>query len=121
MTEGGAMWLTPTYYTLQLRKPHLGATALPVDVTQGPSMAWGNDNISAVTATASSNDRGQAVTITNRHFSESASVKLNAPSTRNVIQAYILAGDSPQAVNSVADPSRVQLAELTVHVDGNDQ
>jgi alpha-L-arabinofuranosidase len=120
MTEGGAMWLTPTYYVLQLHKPHLGASALPVDVTQGDAMS-GSENISAVTATASTNGQGQVVTITNRHFSESASVKLTAPSTNNVVQAYILAGDSPQAVNSADNPSRVQLSELTIHADGANQ
>ena len=38
MTDGAAIWLTPTYYALQLHAAHLGATALPVEVTQGASL-----------------------------------------------------------------------------------
>ncbi|HEU5090949.1 MAG TPA: alpha-L-arabinofuranosidase C-terminal domain-containing protein, partial [Roseiflexaceae bacterium] len=32
MTDGATIWLTPTYHVLRMHTPHLGATALPVDV-----------------------------------------------------------------------------------------
>ena len=33
MTEGNRMWLTPTYHVLRMHTPHLGATALPVEIS----------------------------------------------------------------------------------------
>ncbi|MFN8373864.1 MAG: alpha-L-arabinofuranosidase C-terminal domain-containing protein [Anaerolineae bacterium] len=116
MTEGDALWLTPTYYALQLHTPHIGATALPVDVTHGTSMP-NSYNISAVTATASTNTKGTAVTLINRHFSQAASVTLVAPSA-SVSSAQLLAADSPRAVNSVQNPNAVTPTALTVSADG---
>lgn len=120
MTEGAAMWLTPTYYALQLHIPHLGAQALPVEVTHGISMP-GSENISAVTATASVNAGGSAVTITNRHYDQPTSVSLSAPGTTSVSDARLLAADSPRAINSAAQPDRVKTVALTVHADGAGQ
>jgi alpha-N-arabinofuranosidase len=115
MTEGGAIWLTPSYYALQLHAPHIGAAALPVEVTRGVAIPGGP---SAVTATASRSDVGTTVTITNRHYDHAASVTLDAPSTARVAQARILAADDPRAGNSVAQPNRVVPAALEVGADG---
>jgi alpha-L-arabinofuranosidase len=119
MTDGAAMWLTPTYYALQLHTPHLGATALPVEVTDSTSMP-GSDS-SAVTATASATASGTAVTITNRHYHEAASVSLIASSTSSVAQALLLAADDPRATNSASHPDRVKPVALPVHASGAEQ
>ena len=123
MTEGGAMWLTPTYYALQLHIPHLGATALPVDVTSGTSVPNGQFNViaNAVTATASSNGTGTAVTLINRHFDQAASVKLATSGLTKVVKARILSGDSPRAQNSIEKPDNIKLVDLTVSADGSNQ
>jgi alpha-N-arabinofuranosidase len=121
MTEGGSMWVTPTYYALQLHMPHIGATALPVDVTQGEAMVGGDDRMSAVTGTASLNGRGTAVTLTNRHFNQAASITLTVPQTSGAVTAKLLSADSPKAVNSVQTPSAVGLSDLSVHADGAGQ
>ncbi|MBZ0285421.1 MAG: alpha-N-arabinofuranosidase [Anaerolineae bacterium] len=119
MTEGAAMWLTPTYYTLQMHTPHLGAMALKVDVTEGSSMP-GHVN-AAVTATASTGQHGKTVTLVNRHFSESASVRLAAGAVGQVVNAMLLASDSPRAVNSAQDPDCVKPVSLAVQADGAGQ
>lgn len=119
MTDGDAMWLTPTYYALQLHKPHLGATALPVAVTHGMVLPGGESN--AVTATASVAGGGTAVTVTNRHFDQAARLTLVVPGMKAVAQAAILAADSPRAVNSAAQPDRVKPAALAVAADGAGQ
>ncbi|MEP7292063.1 MAG: alpha-L-arabinofuranosidase C-terminal domain-containing protein [Chloroflexota bacterium] len=116
MTEGGAIWLTPTYYALQMHIPHLGATALPVEVSQGVSMP--GSETSAVTATASQSDTGTAVTLVNRHYDQSAAVTLLADGTSRVISATLLTADDPRAVNSAAQPDRVVPVALNVGADG---
>lgn len=121
MTDGASMWLTPTYYVFQLHKPHLGATALPVDVTDGETIPSGTRASSAVTATASQSANGTAVTITNRHYDQPASVTLSVPGSARVVQAKLLASDDPRAVNSANQPDRVKLVDLNVSADGASQ
>lgn len=118
MTDGALMWLTPTYYALQMHKAHIGATALPVETTEGIAMTGSDSGISAVTATASVNGATKTVTVTNRHFDQAASVKLVAPFAAQVQGAQVLSADSARAVNSAENPNAVKLAELTVGVDG---
>ncbi|MBX3066199.1 MAG: alpha-N-arabinofuranosidase [Anaerolineae bacterium] len=118
MTDGGQMWLTPTYYALQLHLPHLGATAIPVEVTHGTAQPHsGSQQISAVTATASLKDKATALTLINRHYDQAASVTLNAPAS-SVKIAQLLAADDPRAQNSAAQPDRVKPVALPVHADG---
>lgn len=116
MTDGAAMWLTPTYYALQLHIPHIGATALAVDVNEGASVPGGES--SAVTATASFNNGMKTVTFVNRHYSEGASVQLIAPATAHVVQAHLLTANNPRSVNSAQDPNCVQTVTLPVNADG---
>jgi alpha-L-arabinofuranosidase len=120
MTEpgGAAIYLTPTYYALQLHKPHIGATALPVDITHGATIPG---ETSAVTATASQSTQGMTVTLTNRHYDQPAAVTLVAPSTASVVSARLLTADSPRAVNSFDDPNCVQPVDLHIHADGTDR
>jgi alpha-N-arabinofuranosidase len=109
MTDGAAMWLTPTYYALQMHKPHLGAAALPVEVTHGGSVPGGS---SAVTGTASSGN-GTTVTLVNRHYTDGATVSLNVPANR-VVGAVLLAADDPRAQNSAQQPENVKPVSLNV-------
>ena len=120
MTAGAAMWVTPTYYALQLHTPHIGAVALPVDVAHGVSLP-GNEAISAVTATASSTEGRTAVTLTNRHFNQAAAVTLVVPSGGQVNGGQLLSADSPRAVNDEQAPDRVKLVPLAVEADGAGQ
>ena len=118
MTEGAAMWLTPTYFVFQLHKPHLGATALPVEVTSGATIPDGARRGSAVTATASRGANGTAVTLINRHYDQPASVTLSVPGVARVVQAQNSASDDPRDGNSADQPDRVKLADLSAAPDG---
>src|SRR5439155_389604 len=93
-------------------KPHLGASALPVEVTHGAALPGGSS--SAITATASVKGGTTAMTVTNRHYDQSATLTLVAPGTKSVSQAAVLAADSPRAVNSASQPDRVKPAPLSV-------
>ncbi len=124
MTEGAAMWLTPTYFVFQLHKPHLGATALPVDVSEGAVIPTGFGSnragfTSAVSATASRNESNTAVTVTNRHLDQPAAVTLSVPDVSRVVSAQILASESARDGNSADQPDKVKLADLNVTADGS--
>ncbi|MEN9937349.1 MAG: hypothetical protein RLZZ387_3928 [Chloroflexota bacterium] len=115
MTDGARMWLTPTYHVLQMHAPHIGAAALPVEVGHGASLP---DGSAAVSATASRTAAGLAVTVTNRHLSSPARVRISAGDAPGQASGTLLAADSAAAGNSAAQPDRVALAALAVNSDG---
>jgi alpha-L-arabinofuranosidase len=119
MTEGAAMWVTPSYYAFQLHTPHLGATALPVEVVHGETLP--GSEISAVTATASAQGSQMAVTLINRHYDQPASVVLKGVSATQLINGQVLTSDSPRAVNSAQHPDHVTPVALTAATDSPGQ
>lgn len=116
-TDGPAMWLTPTYHALRLHGPHIGATALPVEVGRAASLP---DGTPAVSATASRRDGGLAITLINRHYSAEATVRVVCGDTPAQASGQLLAADSSQAQNSAGAPDRVAPAALEVARDGRD-
>ncbi len=107
MTEGDAMWLTPTYYALQMHKCHIGQTAVGTAVKDGPKQPSGK---AAVSATAT--QRG--VTITNRHLHESTDVVVSGSYT----DGTILSAHAPNAQNSAA-ASPIAPKPLTMQAEGD--
>ena len=105
----------PTYHALRLHIPHIGATALPVDVRNGGSLP---DGSSAVSGTASRSDTGVAVTLVNRHHRDGASVRITCADAPDQASGQILTGDSPRAVNSLRQPEAVAPAAHPVRSDG---
>jgi alpha-N-arabinofuranosidase len=115
MTEGSQLWLTPTYHALRLHAPHLGATALPVDVSGGASLP---DGSAAVSGTASQRNGSLAVTVINRHYQQAAVVSVQGAAGSRA-GAQLLAASAPDAGNSPAQPDAVTPAALPVQRDGN--
>ena len=107
-TQGDAMWLTPTYYAFQLHKPHIGATALQVEMDSD-----------AVSATASRSEQSIQTTVINRHLHESASVKIFCIDARENVHAKLLTAEKPNATNSAEFPERVKPVALRVERDGD--
>jgi alpha-N-arabinofuranosidase len=118
MTEpnGGRMWRPPTYYAFHLHAPHIGATALPVETDGGASVPGGD---SAVSGTASVQARGMAVTLINRHLTDTATVSLRGIAGANT-QGQLLTAANPRAQNSADEPDRVALATLAVTGNARD-
>ena len=114
-TEGERMWLTPTYHALHLHTPHVGAQALTVEVAQGDNLP---DGSSAVTATASTNGNGTAVTFLNRHYTNEATVRFKVAG--KVASGQLLSAAQANAANTANDPDAVHLVDLTVSRDGTD-
>jgi alpha-N-arabinofuranosidase len=117
MAEGEQMWVTPTYHAFRLHAPHIGAMALPVEVTHGNSLP---DGSSAVSATASRSEAGLAVTLINRHYSQEASVRIVCGEGPGQARGQLLTAGSPAAVNSAAQPDAVSPVALAVSRDGQD-
>lgn len=114
MTDGDQSWTTPTYHAFKLHSPHIGATALPVNVDGGYSLP---DGTGAVTATASRGDRGLAVTIVNQHLTQPIEVHVLGVEGGGRVSGSILAADSPNAGNDAEHPNRVAPADLAVAAD----
>lgn len=104
MTDGEQMWLTPTYHALRLHAPHLGATALMVDIEGSPSLP---DGTPAVSATASTGALGLAVTIVNQHLDTEAAVWIAGAGQRGGAHGHVLTADAPHLCNSLEEPHRV--------------
>jgi alpha-N-arabinofuranosidase len=118
MTEGASAWVTPTYYALQMHAPHIGSTAVRVEVNRGVTMRANVSAASAVSATASVREGSTAITLVNRHYDQEASVQLSVPAGRSVNEALLLTAENPRATNSLQEPDRVKPAALSVHADG---
>ena len=117
VTDGPGFARTPTYYAFALHKPHVGAKALPVDVSSGSRTPSGGP---AVSATASRNESGGgAVTIVNRHLDRAATVQVELPgwSDATVATATLLTAGAPNAQNNpgqaeVVRPVRVDVENV---------
>ncbi len=115
MTDGPKMWLTPTYHIFQMHASHIGAEALPVEVSGGLTLPSGG---AAVSATASRTSDGSSVTVTNRHLHERATVVIGSMAGATTATAEVLTADDPRAQNSLEDPERVAPRPLDVTQDG---
>jgi alpha-L-arabinofuranosidase len=117
MTDGPTIWLTPTYHALRLHMPHIGSTALPVDVATAESLPDGSP---AVTATASQSGTQIAATLINRHLDRPATVRVAGGGARQGFEGRLLTADHPRDGNSAAQPDRVAPVALAVARDGSD-
>jgi alpha-N-arabinofuranosidase len=109
------MFRTPTYYALQLHGPHMGATALPLEIAVGDTLPDGSPAVSGV---ASRGPDGTAVTLINRHRHSAAEVCIEVGHSVRDRCADVLAADTPAAMNSAAEPERVRPRPLEVAAEG---
>ncbi len=109
MTEGNRMWLTPTYHVLRMHTPHLGATALPVEIS-GAAATPGKGK--AVSATASQRDGKLAITLINRHLLDAANIVISAVS--GAAHGELLSAESANACNDIEHPERVAPVALSI-------
>jgi alpha-N-arabinofuranosidase len=107
--EAGCMWLTPTYYILQMHRVHIGQEAYPVTISGGETLPNGRP---AVSATASNG----GLTITNRHMTQSAEVKIPIKYTTGTI----LTSNQPNKQNSASraaiSPKQLVIQDGKIHL-----
>ena len=114
--NGGGMWVTPTYHALRLHMPHIGATALRVACDGGATVPGGTP---AVSGTASTDGKGIAVTVINRHLTEAATIVVRGVVNTATAQGQLLTAD-PRAQNGPDDPNRVAPVPLIVTGNADD-
>lgn len=118
MTDGPALWLTPTYHALRLHAPHLGATAVTVEVEGGERLPDGQP---AVTATASVSETALAVSVVNQHWDRASDVVVGDAGRvggAEVAGALLLSGDRADAQNTRDNPNLVAPTALAVRANG---
>ena len=115
VTDGAAMFRTPTYYALQLHAPHMGATALALEIAAGDALPDGSPGVSGI---ASRGAIGTAITLTNRHRHAAADVCIELGQTVREPSGQVLAADTPAAMNSIDQPDRVAPRPLAVAAEG---
>jgi alpha-L-arabinofuranosidase len=112
---GGFMWRTPTYHALRLHAPHIGATALPVEVSAGTSLP---DASAAISGTASRSETGMAVALINRHRHAEAEVCIEETHGFASARGQLLHAAAPNAANSADEPDHVVPTSIAVAADG---
>jgi len=124
MTEagGGRMWRTPTYHVLRLHAPHIGATALPVEIEVGDTVPGGFPTVSGTASTRGGGGDGgnsgtTAITVINRHLTREAQVTIRGIAGVGAPRAQLLTADSPRAQNSADAPDAVAPVPLPVGGD----
>jgi alpha-N-arabinofuranosidase len=116
MTDGAHFWRTPTYYVFQLHTAHIAATALPVEIVDGPSLPDGSN---AISATASQSiDGNQTITVINHHRHRDVEIAIAGVASGGVTTGQVLTADDPVAGNDATSPDRVVPRALTVEADG---
>jgi alpha-N-arabinofuranosidase len=114
VTDGARMFRTPTFHALRLHAPHMGATAVPVDISTGDALP---DGAPAVSGVASRSASGISITLINRHRHSGADVCIEVGDAYSAC-ADVLTADSPAAMNSVDQPECVVPRRLPVSADG---
>jgi alpha-L-arabinofuranosidase len=114
MTEGSVLVRTPTYHAFALHRVHMGAEALRVEVEVTGAATKATPH---VTATASTDGDGTAVTLINRDYRDGVVVTIVVPG--RVRSSLVLAADSPDAANTPAAPDRVSPRKLEVEDQGH--
>ncbi len=115
-TAGPVCVRTPTYHAFALHRVHIGAEALRVEVEVNVDGS-GPTGRPALSATASTRGGGFAVTLINRDYRRSVIANIRAAGA--VSSSRLLAADSPDAVNTPADPNRVSPRHLVVESQGS--
>ncbi|MFO7999791.1 MAG: alpha-L-arabinofuranosidase C-terminal domain-containing protein [Marinilabilia sp.] len=109
LTEDDKMVLTPTYHVFNMYKVHQDATHVPVDLNS-ESYRYEDEEIPAISGTASQKDGQVNVSLSNRdpHESRTVEVNLEDGETGNVEEALLLTAPAFNSVNTFDDPEVVK-------------
>ncbi|GAF63160.1 alpha-N-arabinofuranosidase [Bacillus sp. TS-2] len=114
LTEGEKMIKTPTYHVFDLYKVHQDATKLSLDI-QAENYQFGEENIPAISATASINKNGQVhISLSNVDHLQTHSIEVDIRGL-NLSEAagQLLTADHIDSHNTFEEPEQVKLVEFT--------
>ncbi len=123
LTDGADMILTPTYHVFEMYKVHQDAELLEFNL-KSESYKYGDQEIPALNASASVNDKGE-VNITICNLSADKEIELNSNLFTDKLEltdvkARVLTSDKLNAHNSFDNPENIKPAELeAVKLDNN--
>ena len=106
MTDGESMWLTPTYYVLQMHGVHIGQTAYPVKIEGGYQLPNGSPAVSATASTG-------GITVSNRHLFETVEVTIAG----SYKQGTLLESEKANSQNS-SSSSEIKSVPLSIQSEG---
>ncbi len=120
-TEGDEAWARPTYRVFDLYAPHQGNEAVRTSVDAPAREVGDDDELPLVGASASVDDDGAFVTVTNLDCRESQTVEvaLEGDVTASTVDAQVLfEGQEPGLEVSADNADEFAAAALDVAVDG---
>lgn len=108
LTDGAKMLLTPTYHVFEMFKVHQDATVLRTDLI-APDYAYGQDQIPALSASASRTAAGQVnLSLVNTHPHNAITVRVSiAGHTAKSVSGRVLTAGAMNAHNTFDAPATV--------------
>ena len=113
--DDGGLVLTPTYHVFEMNKGHQGASHVPVNVIEGPTIEVGANHMPVVSLSASTSGERALISLTNASIDEDLDLRIHLRGmSASVERARVLSGESPAAHNTTATPSAVAPVALAV-------
>jgi alpha-N-arabinofuranosidase len=115
---------TPTYYTFEMYRPHMGGRLVPAKI-DFPELTVplleGSGRLPGLSGSASVRGKSLTVTLTNPSLQESVvtRIRLSGGARLREGRATVLTHDDMRATNTFAKPNEVGLAALALPVSGD--
>lgn len=112
LTDEEQMLLTPTYHVMKMYNVHQDATLLPVEISDMLYFENEEEQLPAISASASTNEAGETnISLVNIHPEKSHQITL-VTDIDGSVTAQILGSDQLQDYNSFDDPTRITPKEF---------
>ncbi|MFS0490681.1 alpha-N-arabinofuranosidase [Leadbetterella byssophila] len=113
LTEGEKMILTPTYHVMKMYNVHQDATLLPIQL-ETQNYNFEGKSIPAVSASASKNESGINISLTNIDYTKSHEVTISLRGENvSKVSGQILTSGSIQDYNTFEQPEKIKVKEFT--------
>ncbi|ADQ18175.1 alpha-L-arabinofuranosidase domain protein [Leadbetterella byssophila DSM 17132] len=113
LTEGEKMILTPTYHVMKMYNVHQDATLLPIQL-ETQNYKFEGKSIPAVSASASKNESGINISLTNIDYTKSHEVTISLRGENvSKVSGQILTSGSIQDYNTFEQPEKIKVKEFT--------
>lgn len=113
LTEGEKMILTPTYHVMKMYNVHQDATLLPIQL-ETQNYNFEGKSIPAVSASASKNESGINISLTNIDYTKSQEVTISLRGENvSKVSGQILTSGSIQDYNTFEQPEKIKVKEFT--------
>jgi alpha-N-arabinofuranosidase len=113
LTEGEKMILTPTYHVMKMYNVHQDATLIPIQL-ETQNYNFEGKSIPAVSASASKNESGINISLTNIDYTKAQEVTISLRGENvSKVSGQILTSGSIQDYNTFEQPEKIKVKEFT--------